>query len=114
MRHAPTQILYKRAIDRFGPVNQAMKAVEEMGELTQALMKYFQSLDSGSKEALDRMRAHIAEEMADVVVTMDQLGIIFGNCDEVRDWKSRKQRRLAEQLDQLDRWDELKREAGNG
>ena len=112
MRHAPTQILYKRAIDRFGNVNQIMKAVEEMGELTQALMKYLQSLD-GDKQAILRMRAHISEEMADVVVTMDQLGIIFGNCDEVRDWKSRKQRRLAEQLDQLDRWDELKAGAGH-
>lgn len=110
MRHAPTQTLYRRAIDRFGYVNQTMKAVEEMGELTQALTKYLQAVDDASAHAQELMRHHIAEEMADVVITMDQLGIIFDNIDEVRDWKSKKQRRLADRLDQLDRWDAIKAE----
>ena len=107
--------LYQRAINRFGNINQMLKASEELAELNQALMKYMQALDdSTSAETRARMLDHISEEMADVVITMEQLALIFRNTDAVHTWKRKKQQRLLERLDQLDRWDAIRAEAENG
>ena len=104
--------LYQRAIDRFGCINQMLKVSEELGELNQVLMKYMQAIGDGtSAEARARIRDHVSEEMADVVITMDQLAMILKNTDDVYDWRGRKQQRLLERLDALDRWDAIKAEA---
>ena len=111
-RETTTRALYRRAIDRFGPTDQTLKAIEEMGELTQALCKHLQALTDGtSMEAQERMRRHIAEEMADVVIMLDQLSDIYQNRAEVLDWKTRKHARLRERLDMLDRMDAARAEA---
>ena len=88
-RETTVRALYRRAIDRFGPTDQTLKAIEEMGELTQALCKHLVALTDGtSMEAQERMRRHIAEEMADVVIMLDQLSDIYQNRAEVLDWKA--------------------------
>ena len=57
------------AINHFGVDNQIDKAIEEMGELITAL----------ARRRLDRSRKEdIAEEIADVLITANQLRIIFG------------------------------------
>lgn len=58
-------------IEVFGANNQIIKAVEELGELSQALCKY---ITSGSNEAIID---HIAEEWTDVSIMIEQLRIIF-------------------------------------
>lgn len=101
--------LYQRAINRFGSINQMLKASEELAELNQALMKYMQVIDDGTKgEVRDRICDHISEEMADVVITKEQLSIILNNVDDVHVWKRKKQQRLLERLDMLDRWDAIR------
>lgn len=101
--------LYQRAINRFGNINQMLKASEELAELNQALMKYLQAVDSDtSAEVMARIRDHVSEEMADVVITMEQLSIILHNVDDMHTWKRKKQQRLLERLDQLDRWDAIR------
>ena len=74
------QIL-KKTIKHYGPGNQIFKAIEELGELIQALAKYDDP-------------ENIAEEMADVRIMLDQLEIMLDNHEAVRIWELRKLRRL--------------------
>ena len=70
-----------KTIKHYGPGNQIFKAIEELGELIQALAKY----DNPE---------NIAEEMADVRIMLDQLEIMLDNHEAVRIWELRKLRRL--------------------
>ena len=68
------------AINHFGVDHQIDKALEEMGELITAL----------SRRRLERShREDIAEEIADVLITANQLRIIYGGklVDELIDKK---------------------------
>lgn len=81
----------QRAIDTYGREAQRDMMVEEMSELTKALMK----LRRGGPVA------DVIEEMADVQIMLDQMKIIFGDTAEA---EAAKVARLAERLN--------KREAG--
>lgn len=64
-----------KAIEHYGAEKQTWKAVEEMGELTQAICKYQLATDQMEKElALLGLR----EEIADVCIMMEQLRKIYG------------------------------------
>lgn len=71
------RILYN-AIAAFGEDHQIDKAIEELSELIQALCKWKTGRDilfddDGRAERYD----HVLEEMADVMIMLDQLKIIF-------------------------------------
>lgn len=70
-------------IAHFGRGKQQLKAIEELSELIRALAR----ADDPD---------NIAEEMADVRIMLDQLEIIFGNHDAVRQEEYRKLMRLNE------------------
>ena len=76
------------AISHYGTGAQLLKAIEELGELIQALAK--------------SDRDNIAEEMADVRIMLDQLEIMFGNGAEVREWELKKLKRLDERVHTAD------------
>ena len=80
MSNIRKQIL-EAAIKRFGKGPQRDKAIEELSELIRAL-------------ARSDDRENIAEEMADVRIMLDQLEIIFGNHDRVRQYEMEKLMRL--------------------
>lgn len=61
--------IYRQAVERFGPTHQINKAVEELGELTQALMRYQND---------EPVIGNVAEEIADVEIMIEQLKIILG------------------------------------
>ena len=63
------QEIYKQAIAQYGVEPQRKMAIEEMAELTNALMKF----DRGRNTVED-----IVEEIADVTIMMQQLAIIYG------------------------------------
>ena len=63
------QEVYKQAIAQYGVEPQRKMAIEEMAELTNALMKF----DRGRNTVDD-----IIEEIADVTIMMRQLAIIYG------------------------------------
>jgi len=63
------QEIYKQAIETYGTESQIRMAVEEMAELTNALMK----MPRGRATAPD-----VIEEIADVRIMMEQLSFIFG------------------------------------
>ena len=64
----------KRAIRHYGKRNQAQKAIEEMAELINELCK--EQIGRSSREK-------VAEEMADVIIMLWQLEMIFENGDEI-------------------------------
>ena len=81
--------LLKCAIERYGAEKQTIKAVEEMGELLKELSK------NSWGEA---NRAHIAEEIADVRIMLDQMEIIHECAFLARGYEKAKLKRLAGRL----------------
>lgn len=83
--------IYEDAVKRWGDKAQILMAVEEMAELTKALLKY---LRYGARpEVLEA----VAEERADVEIMLNQLHVIFGDCSKWECIKlSRLELRLAE------------------
>lgn len=64
-----TQEIYRQAVEEYGIEPQRKMAIEEMAELTNALMKQ----DRGRNTEAD-----VIEEIADVTIMMQQLAIIYG------------------------------------
>lgn len=73
---------------------QAMKAIEELGELTAALGRYMHNPLADPKNSLD----NIIEEIADCYIMLTQLSIIFGaaNVEELLAVKMQHVRNLLE------------------
>lgn len=81
------QMVYRKAIERFGPPNQMIKAIEEMSELTKVLAKI---LVMGGEVSLDEL----IEEVADVTIMMEQIRLIYNIDDEVCEMMDGKVKRL--------------------
>lgn len=79
--------IYQSAITTWGDDAQIDMAIEEMSELTTALL-----------HARRNREANIAEEIADVRIMIAQLEIIFKNSDDVEKYKQEKIDRLARRL----------------
>ena len=75
------------AIDTYGTDNQTDVAIEEMAELTQALIHNRRGRP-----------ANIPEEIADVEIMLEQLKIIHACADEVKKQKDAKLKRLSFKL----------------
>lgn len=80
----------QRALDTYGSLPQIVMVFEEMSELQKELCKYLRG--RGSFE-------HIAEEIADVEIMLEQMKMLFCCADDVRDWRRRKVERLKARLD---------------
>lgn len=85
------------AVRVFGEGKQIIKAIEELGELTQALCKFQAEWSADDAVAL---YDHVAEEMADVYIMLEQLKIIYANHDWVNAWAREKLARLRARVDQ--------------
>ena len=70
--------LYEAAVDKWGKRAQVLKAIEEMSELSQALLKLIFHEDFGTGNR-DEIMLNIAEERADVEIMLNQLHVIFGD-----------------------------------
>lgn len=73
------------ALYHFGYNHQATKCIEEMSELTKELCK--------EKDGHGDME-HIAEEIADVYITLDQMVIYNDIYQKVKDYREKKMERL--------------------
>jgi NTP pyrophosphatase (non-canonical NTP hydrolase) len=80
----------KKAIDTYSPMLQSVVAMEEMGELIQEISK-----DLRGKGDID----HLAEEIADVQIMLDQLAIIHDCSMKVGEYKAAKVARLRDRLE---------------
>jgi hypothetical protein len=93
----------RKAIEAYGEVHQITKALEEMSELSKELCKvlcdYHESLNLGVMPGVPaEVYDHIAEEMADVMIMVTQLEMIFNNTGAVRKWIDFKTNRLSEEI----------------
>lgn len=73
--------LYKAAVQKFGERAQILVAIEEMSELTKALLKYIRHEDFNQGDYDDIVES-IAEERADVSIMLNQLAFIFGKNED--------------------------------
>lgn len=91
---------YKKAIETFGEDSQIDMAIEEMSELTKALLKHRRVVKSGNDVELQKIVAknNISEEMADVYIMLEQLCLIFDNWKGVEVIIKAKTDRLAERI----------------
>ena len=69
--------LYKQALATWGIGSQLMMAIEEMSELTKEICKYRRFQDKQAS-----YRENIKEEIADVLIMIEQLKYIFKYTDE--------------------------------
>ena len=79
----------QKAVETFGKVYEMIVAIEEMAELIQAVTKVLR--DKADFE-------NVAEETADVEISMELLKSAFNNTKKVKKWKHKKILRLAERI----------------
>ena len=68
--------IMRLAIDTYGEINQVEKAIEKMAELTKALIKIKQ-VNLGDNEEMTFKVINVEEGIADVLIMMEQLTMIF-------------------------------------
>lgn len=84
--------LYTQAIFLYGKQMQTDVAMEEMGELIQALVKY-------RRDRSNENLRHILEEIADVQIVLDQLKYMYDYAGDVPKIQMEKQKRLEARLE---------------
>ena len=100
----------------YGYDSQSRQLIEEMAELTQAINKFWRNqLDCGKKPLSESQfctdeEQHIAEEMADVIVTLVQVQELLGITDTLL--KRMVARKIIRQLERLNH-DERERSCQN-
>lgn len=90
--------LLQRAVDTWGRFAQVDMMIEEMSELTKALLKERRVPPTPVSE-LENAITNIREEMADVQIVLDQMKLIYG---DPKDIEAKKLDRLAERLGKED------------
>lgn len=85
-------------IDTYGKQPQVDMAIEEMSELIKALLKERRALHREDPEAWKQANMNIADEMADVIIMLTQLTMIFENGADVQEIINRKLARQEERL----------------
>ena len=86
----------QRAIDTYGEERQIDKALEEMSELTKALLKMRYAKSTGVER--DILMDAVSEETADVEIMLEQLHMIYQNDKKVEEYKQKKIERLERRL----------------
>lgn len=80
-----------KALELWGGELQLNVLIEEMAELTQAIVKR----NRGNSHNID-------EEIADVEIMLEQAKLYLRICDEVEKWKDYKMARLSEKLKKIE------------
>lgn len=93
-----TKKLLTEVIEFYGADMQLNICIEEMSELIKELCK--------AKRGNPDMN-HIAEEMADVKIIMEQLSLIYNNAEDVSKWYQKKIDRLDKRLEKDKMWHEI-------
>lgn len=78
-----------QALDTYGAAAQTLMVFEEMAELQKELCKHARGADN---------RENIAEEIADVLIMLDQMMILHDCAGIVAEYRHRKITRLVERL----------------
>lgn len=87
------QTIWRQSIDHYGKQLQSIVCMEECGELIQAISKKLRDPTSPND--------HLAEEMADVIICLHQLKMMYGITDDaIRDRVEAKTIRLAKRMEE--------------
>lgn len=78
--------LYELAVAKFGLESQILMAIEEMSELTKALLKLIRYVDYRQGDG-NAIVENINEERADVTIMLKQLEAVFGKNDKMMEKK---------------------------
>lgn len=70
-------------LDNYGLQHQSYKAIEEMCELGQALLKWWDDKPENDTVTMLNLRDNVIDELADVSIMVDQLVYGFGATEEV-------------------------------
>ena len=95
--------ILQRAVNIYGKEAQTDMAIEEMSELSKALLKHRRAEKSPEAWDYERTKQSIYEEIADVVIMLTQLIIIYGGREEIQRDIESKVTRLAERLDKAEK-----------
>lgn len=87
--------ILKHAISHYGEAHQIDKAIEEMSELTKALLKLRYAAKGYE---LDILQKAVAEEIADVGIMLRQLRMIFDFDTDILRYEEEKVQRLQRQM----------------
>jgi NTP pyrophosphatase (non-canonical NTP hydrolase) len=90
MTYEQRKHIYEKALTKWGIRHQTMVAIEEMSELTKELCKNFRGRKN--KDA-------IAEEIADVIIMLEQLRLMYGVNDDVNKHMDAKILRLKSRIE---------------
>lgn len=86
----------ERAVKTYGSLAQTDMVLEEMSELTKALLKLRRAHDA---ESYGKAKENVYEEMADVIIMLTQLLMIMGGRNEVQKAIDEKVERLNTRLE---------------
>ena len=89
----------EKAIKKYGVSIQSDMAIEEMSELTKAILKNRRIWRFGSEEELKKQIGNIVEEAADVLITVAQEIMMYDVEGKVQDIVDFKINRLRERLE---------------
>lgn len=90
--------ILQKAIDTYGTHNQMLKCIEECGELSRAVSRILIELSSGDCFTTKESEENLHEELADVLIMIDQVMMMFDCRDKVFEQGVRKLNRLKERL----------------
>ncbi len=93
-------VICRKAVETFGVEIQQMIAIEELGELIQAISKRARwEHDQEGLEVLSDYIDNLAEEIADVEIMLEQLKHMNGCHIQAEDYKKKKIARLASYIE---------------
>lgn len=75
----------ERAIRTYGISEQCDMCIEEMSELTKAILKHRRACKNA--DGYDETHDNVIEEMADVQIMLDQMRMIFGDTSSQEEYK---------------------------
>ena len=90
----------QKAIKHYGTHNQMLKCIEECGELSRAVSRILTESSSGDGFTTETSQENLYEELADVLIMIEQMIIMFDCGDEVFIQQVKKMKRLKERLEQ--------------
>ena len=91
----------QECIKTYGIPAQIDLAIEEMSELIKALLKERRAVRKNDTEAYNLALVNVAEEMADVIIMLTQLTLIFKNQKEIDKFINFKLRREKRRLEKV-------------
>ena len=93
--------ILQECVNTYGKAAQVDIGIEEMSELIKALIKERRAFNRNDQNAIYKATMNISEEMADVIIMLTQLSLIFGNKEKVKEFIDFKLKREEERLKKL-------------